>query len=287
MSTPEQNKLPPKIFDRSLVSSRLVAKANQTRDFITDLVCDDLAERLAPISRKFENALILGPDAQMLPKKGNSAGGEITFNRLSTLVSANLDAENLSLPRRDYNLIVSILDLQIINDVPGYLANIHAHLAADGLMIVAAIGGNSLSELRAAWLSADAEITGGAYARIAPFIDVRNAGSLLQRAGLALPVADIEHHVVRYKTPLSLMQELKALGASNPLADRPKTFVTKNLLAAACAQYETLASDPDGRIRATLEILWMSGWAPHESQQKPLAPGSAQVSLAEALKGSN
>jgi len=287
MSTPEPKKSPPKIFDRSLVSNRLTIKAKDSRDFITDLVCDDLFERLAPISRKFENALILGPDAQLLPEKSNSAGGEISFERLSTLVSAKVDAENLRLPKDDYDLIVSLLDLQVVNDVPGYLTNIHAHLAPDGLMIVAAIGGNSLGELRAAWLAADAEETGGAYARIAPFIDVRAAGSLLQRAGFALPVADIEHHLVRYKSPLSLMHELKALGATNPLADRPKTLVTKRLLATACAQYEALSSDPDGRIRATLEILWMSGWAPHESQQKPLAPGSAQVSLTKVLKGSD
>jgi hypothetical protein len=137
--------------------------------------------------------------------------------------------------------------------------------------------------LRRAWLFADEAYSGGAYTRVAPFIDVRDAGALLQRAGFALPVADVETHLVRYKSPLALMQELKALAASNPLTDRPKTFAVKQLLADACKHYEAIASDEDGRIRATLEIVWMSGWAPHESQQKPLAPGSADVSLTKIL----
>jgi hypothetical protein len=109
----------------------------------------------------------------------------------------------------------------------------------------------------------------------------------LQRAGLALPVSDVEHHTVRYQSPLSLMREIKALGASNPLADRPHRLATLKLIQAATAAYEALASDPDGRIRATLEIIWMSGWAPHESQQKPLKPGSAEISLAQVLGKKN
>lgn len=229
----------------------------------------------------------MGPDARILPEQGKSANGSFNFTRCATLVATDtplLDPENLQLPASDYDLIVSLLDLQITNDVPGFLARIRAHLAPDGLMLLAAIGGNSLNELRAAWLTADAEISGGAYARVAPFIDVRDAGGLLQRASFALPVADIEQHVVRYASPLAMMRELRTLSATNPLADRPTKMTTKTLLATANAAYESAASDPDGRIRATLEILWLSGWAPHENQQKPLAPGSAEVSLAKVLK---
>src|SRR5690606_11767275 len=126
------------------------------------------------------------------------------------------------------------------------------------------IGGGTLAELRQAFLAADAEISGGAFARVAPFIPLNDCGGLLQRAGLALPVADVESHAVRYESPLALMRELKALGASNPLADRPVRLATPRLLAAASQTYTEIAADPDGRIRATLEIIWLSGWAPHE-----------------------
>jgi hypothetical protein len=198
-----------------------------------------------------------------------------------------IDPEALDLPRRDYDLIVSIFDLDVVDDVPGFLARARAHLRGDGLFLAAAIGGESLTELREAFLAADAETGGGAYLRVAPFIPLSAAAGLLQRAGLALPVSDVETHVVRYGSPLALMRELKALGASNPLAERPQKPATKRLLGAASAAYERLAGDPDGRIRATLEIVWMSGWAPHESQQKPLKPGSAEISLAKVLKTRN
>jgi SAM-dependent methyltransferase len=274
---------PPRIFDRELIARRLARRSGEP-DFVTVLVLEDLADRLAVITRRFENALILGPDARFFPEIGRSAEGEFSFSRLSTLVGAGrIDPENLSLPVTDYDLIVSLLDLQAINDVPGFLDRLRRHLRPDGLFLSAAIGGASLGELRAAWVRADAEILGGAYARVAPFIEVRDAGMLLQRAGFALPVADVEAHAVRYETPLALMRELKTFGASNPLIDRPGKPVSKRLLAAACAAYEMLASDEDGRVRATLEFLWLSGWAPHESQQKPLAPGSAEVSLTKVL----
>ena len=167
--------------------------------------------------------------------------------------------------------------------MPGYLARLRAKLAPDGLLMIAALGGETLTELREAFLAADAEIFGGASARVAPMIQVRDAGALLQRAGLALPVADVETHVVRYSSPFALMAELKALGASNPLVDRSKRFATPGLLAAAAASYAERDGDPDGRIRATLEVIWLSGWAPHESQQQPLKPGSAKTRLGDAL----
>ena len=141
-----------------------------------------------------------------------------------------VDPEALDLPRRGYDLIVSIFDLDVVNDVPGFLARARAHLRGDGLFLAAAIGGDSLTELREAFLSADAEVGGGAFLRVAPFIPLSEAGGLLQRAGLALPVTDVETHTVRYETPLRLMRELKALGASNPLADRPHKLATPALI---------------------------------------------------------
>lgn len=274
--------MPPRIFDRATIARHLIRRPPDRDDFVMRLALDDLRERLATVTRRFERALILSPDAGPLPETGLSASGAFTFERLATVLG-ELDPEALALPRTDYDLIVSLFDLQIVDDVPGFLARIRAHLAPDGLFLAAAIGGDSLGELRQAFLAADTEVSGGAYARVAPFIPLSDVGRLLQRAGFALPVSDVETQTVRYATPVALMQELKALGASNPLADRPGRMATKRLIAAASAAYEAIAADPDGRVRATLELVWMSGWAPHQSQQQPLKPGSAEISLAKVL----
>jgi hypothetical protein len=279
--------LPPKIFDRPLIARRLARKGLEAGDFVTDLVLYDLQERLVTVTRTFKQALIMAPDAASLPQRGETRNAIFDFERVSTLLPMDgvplVDPENLVLPRRGYDLIVSVLDLQTVNDVPGFLARLRMHLAPDGLLLAAALGGATLTELRQAFLAADAEISGGAFARVSPFIDIGDAGGLLQRAGFALPVADVENHVVRYADPFALMAELKSLGASNPLADRPNRLATRRLLAAAAEEYSRIAMDPDGRVRATLEIVWVSGWVPHESQQKPLAPGSAQVDLKSVL----
>jgi SAM-dependent methyltransferase len=276
--------LPPKTFDRDLVARRLRRRKPGAEDFVTRLVLDDLAERLLVVTREFKRAAILSPDASQMPLRGNTRTASFEFERISTVLDASIDPERLTLPRPGgYDLIVSIFDLQVVNDVVGFLARVRHHLAPDGLFIAAAIGGDSLFELRHAFLSAESQQSGGAFARVAPFIPLADAGGLLQRAGLALPVTDIETHTVRYSSPFALMQEIRALGASNPLADRPGRLMTPALLAAAAETYANEFADPDGRIRATLEIIWMSGWAPDESQQKPLKPGSAQVSLKDVL----
>jgi hypothetical protein len=283
--------LAPKVFDRALIARHLERRPAGHDDFVTRLVLADLVERLGTVTRSFEQALIMSPDATVLPAWGRSANGQFAYERVSTVLpmagAPLVDPEALDLPRRGYDLIVSLFDLDVVDDVPGFLARARAHLRGDGLLLAAAIGGDSLTELREAFLSADASVSGGAFLRVAPFIPLSAAAGLLQRAGLALPVSDVETHTVRYQTPLSLMRELKALGASNPLADRPHRMATMKLIRAASAAYEQLASDLDGRVRATLEIVWMSGWAPHESQQKPLKPGSAEISLTQVLKTKN
>ncbi len=280
-------RIAPKVFDRALIARHLERRPKGHDDFVTRLVLADLEERLGTVTRDFEQALILSPDAGVLPFAGRSANSAFRFERASTVLAAPgvplVDPEMLELPRRGYDLIVSIFDLDVVDDVPGFLARARAHLRGDGLLLVAAIGGDSLTELREAFLSADEEVGGGAFLRVAPFIPLSESAGLLQRAGLALPVSDVETHTVRYESPLSLMRELKALGASNPLADRPHKMATLQLIRAATAAYERLAADSDGRVRATLEIIWMSGWAPHESQQKPLKPGSAEISLTKVL----
>ena len=210
------------------------------------------------------------------------------FERAATVIASAgaplVDPEALQLPRDDYDLVVSLFDLQVVNDVPGFLARVRAHLRPDGLFIAVALGGDSLTELRQAFLTADSETSGGAFARVAPFIPLADAGGLRQRAGFALPVTDVETHTVRYADPLRLMRELKALGAQNPLADRPGRPATRQLLARAAAAYGEIAADPDGRVRATLELIWISGWSPHEGQQKPARRGSASISLKDVLE---
>src|ERR1700712_666057 len=227
-------KAPPKVFDRALIARHLARRPPGHDDFVTRLVLADLDERLGTVTRDIEQALILSPDASVLPRSGRSANGPFRFARAATVLPAPgvplVDPEALDLPERGYDLIVSIFDLDVVDDVPGFLARARAHLRGDGLFIAAAIGGDSLTELREAFLSADAEIGGGAFLRVAPFIPLSAAAGLLQPAGRPLPGADVEPHTGRYSSPLSLMRELKALGASNPLAERPTKPATLKLI---------------------------------------------------------
>ncbi|HEY8575327.1 MAG TPA: SAM-dependent methyltransferase [Devosia sp.] len=273
---------PPAIFDTALIRRHL-ARRTDRGDFVTDLVLADLEDRLGTLIRDFAKAAIIGPDLARLPQKGQTASASFSYERHAAFEG---DDDIPPLEGDGYNLVVSLLHLQVVNDVPGYLARLRTRLAPDGLLMVAALGGETLTELREAFLAADTEVFGGAAARVAPMIQVRDGGALLQRAGLALPVADVETHVVRYSTPFALMAELKALGAANPLRDRPKRPATRALLTAAAEAYADRESDADGRVRATLEIIWLSGWVPHESQQQPLKPGSATTRLGDALRGS-
>jgi len=271
----------PTIFDTRLIARHL-ARRPQGQDFVTDLVIADMEDRLGTLIRDFPKALIIGPDVDKLPAIGQTASASFAFERLPAFRE---EADELpEILGKDYTLIVSLLHLQAVNDVPGYLARLRARLAPDGLLMIATLGGNTLTELREAFLAADAMVLGGANARVAPMLQVRDGGALLQRAGLALPVADVETHIVRYSSPFALMAELKALGASNPLVDRARQLATPTLLAAAAAAYQERDSDPDGRVRATLEIVWLSGWVPHPSQQQPLKPGSATTRLGDVLK---
>lgn len=270
---------PPAIFDTALIAAHL-ARRRQAGDFVTALVLEDFEDRLGAMLRDFPRAMIIGPDPELLPASALTGKGVVNFERYQAFG----EGDDLALGKGEpYNLIVSILHLQAVNDVPGYLARLRARLAPDGLLMIAALGGETLTELREAFLTADTMVYGGASARVAPMIQVRDGGALLQRAGLALPVADVETHVVRYASPLALMQDIKAMGAANPLRERPKIPASRALLAAASAAYEERDADPDGRVRATLEIIWLAGWAPHESQQKPLRPGSATVRLKDVL----
>jgi hypothetical protein len=286
-STPNTAQSPPQVFDRALVAHHLGRRPADGDDFVTQLALGDLEERLLAVKRRFERALILAPDARAMPMAGASAGGTFAYERVSTVLGgtdvALADPEALVLPRDDYDLIVSVFDIEVVNDVVGFLARLRAHLRPDGLLLAVLPGGATLTELRQAFLEAETELTGGATARVAPFIQLGDVGNLVQRAGLKLPVTDVETHTVRYGSALELCADLKRLGAANPLAERPAQPMTRGLLGAAAAAYQRLAGDPDGRVRATLELVWLSGWAPHESQQQPLRPGSAKVNLRDVL----
>jgi hypothetical protein len=182
------------------------------------------------------------------------------------------------------DLAVSLLALQDANDIPGMLAQIRRALKADGLFMGAMAGAGTLSELRESLLAAETELYGGASPRVIPFTDVRDAGALLQLAGFALPVADVDTVTVRYDTMFDLMADLRAMGATSALVDRSRRPATRRFFQRAAEIYAERFSDADRRIRATFSIVWLAGWAPDASQQKPLKPGSAQVSLAKILE---
>ncbi|MDU6243738.1 MAG: SAM-dependent methyltransferase [Bradyrhizobium sp.] len=179
---------------------------------------------------------------------------------------------------------LSALAFQFVNDLPGVLAQIRRALRPDGLLLAAMIGGDTLTELRQSFAAAEAECEGGVSPRVAPFADLRDIGGLLQRAGFALPVTDVDRVVVRYASAFGLMHDLRRMGAANSLVERRRTPLRRATLLRMAEIYSERFADADGRIRATFDIIWISGWAPHESQQKPLKPGSATASLEAAVK---
>jgi SAM-dependent methyltransferase len=268
---------PPKLFDPDQITRNL-RRRPAGDNFVRDLVVEDLADRLSTYRRTFASGLIVGPDRATLPETLATADAPVHFRRVDAFAE---DFPELADASQD--IVISLLHLQAVDDVPGTLVRLRRALKPDGLLLAAFLGGDTLTELREAFLAADLQVSGGASARVAPMAQVRDGGALLQRAGFALPVADVESHRVRYANPFALMAELKALGASNPLADRPRRFATRTLLAAAAQAYAQRDADPDGRVRATLEIIWLAGWVPHESQQQPLKPGSATVRLGDVL----
>jgi SAM-dependent methyltransferase len=276
----------PLVFDRALVRRRQArARALGPETFLIDRVASDLADRLGAVLRRFDMAVDLGTPAGAVRDvlKGHSAIG--TLIAASGAPDADVIADEEMLPFRDasLDLVVSALALHHVNDLPGPLIQIRRALKPDGLLLAALLGGDTLTELRQSFAQAEAEIEGGVSPRVAPFADVREMGALLQRAGFALPVTDVERLTVRYSSPFALMHELRRMGATNALTERRRTPLRRSTLARMTEIYAQRFSDPDGKIRATFEIVWLSGWAPHESQQKPLRPGSARTRLADAL----
>lgn len=276
----------PTIFDRKLLRARQQrALALGPATFLIDRVAGDLADRLGAVLRQFGRAVDLGTPTDAVRRA--LAGSDKVASLVSAAAQpgAQIAADEEALPFADnsLDLVVSALSLQFVNDLPGTLIQVRRALKPDGLLLAALIGGESLTELREAFAQAESEIEGGVSPRVAPFADVRDMGALLQRAGFALPVVDIDRLTVRYASLFDLMRDLRRMGATNVLEERRRKPLRRATLQRLGEIYAQRFTDADGRLRATFEIIWLSGWVPHESQQKPLKPGSARHRLADAL----
>ncbi|WP_173934072.1 methyltransferase domain-containing protein [Chelativorans sp. Marseille-P2723] len=282
------------IFDSSLLLARkwrALSRGEEGSDFLMRRTAEELAERLATVERRFKHAatlFCLTAHAADALRESGKAEKLLRVENDERLLSGPYEGiaapyETVPLATESLDLAVSLLTMQEMNDLPGLLVQIRRALKPDGLFLGAMAGAGTLQELRQSLLEAEMELSGGASPRIIPFVDVRDAGALLQRAGFALPVADIEPVTVRYPTMFELMRDLRAMGATNSLMERSRRPATRSLFLRAAEIYRERFSDPDGRIRASFNIVWMSGWAPHASQQKPLRPGSAKVSLKTVL----
>ncbi len=284
----------PLIFDRMLLRRRRRRAAGLGRTtFLLDRVAADLAERLATVLRRFGLAVDIGSAGDAvrtalaaLPSVGTVVKADAAPDGAGAARGAPLVvADEEALPFRDgsLDLVVSALALQFVNDLPGVLVQIRRALKADGLFVAALLGGETLTELRQSFAAAESEIEGGVSPRVAPFADLRDLGALLQRAGFALPVTDVDKLTVRYESAFALMDDLRRMGATNALHARRRTPLRRTTLLRMAEIYAQRFADADGRLRATFDIVWLSGWAPHPGQQKPLAPGSAKARLADAL----
>lgn len=284
----------PRLFDRALLVARRArarARPRPGADFLLARAVDDLEDRLATVLRRFETAIDLGPFAGAA-RPALAASGKV--DRVFAAgpdrgapdrgdVDVVADEEALPFAPESLDLVVSLLGLHFVDDLPGALVQIRRALVGDGLFLACLLGGQTLSELRDSLTAAEVELTGGVSPRVIPFLDVRDLGALLQRAGFALPVTDTDRVTVRYGSMFDLLADLRAMGATNPLVERSRRPTSRRLFLRAAEIYAERHADPDGRLRATFEIVWASGWTPHVSQQQPLRPGSATHRLADAL----
>jgi SAM-dependent methyltransferase len=279
---------PPLIFDRAAYRNHRVRAAAIPSDlFLADEAAQALALRVAAVNRKFQFGLDLGsrdtcfPTVRPLATEWVRAGLDAAGRSNVPEVVATEEAQPFG--EEVFDLVVSVLSLHAVNDLPGALLQIRRSLKPDGLFVGALFGEETLSELRRSLGESEAELRGGVSPRVFPFSDVRSLGGLLQRAGFALPVTDIERTTVRYSDPLKLFHDLRAMGETNALRERAQTLMGKTLLGTALENYCARNGGDDGRVTATFDIVYLTGWAPHESQQKPLRPGTAIRSLADEL----
>ncbi len=280
------------IFDRMALRRQRQRAARQRPacDFLHREVAERLDDRLRDVLRDFPLAVELGCHngalSEMLaanPRIGTVFGCDLAPAFAAAHGHLAVDEEFLPFAENSIDLIVSSMALHWVNDTPGTLAQIARCLKPDGLFLAALIGGQSLEALRDCFMEAELDIRGGAGAHVSPLIDIRDGGALLQRAGFALPVADLETVTVSYENAFSLMRDLRHMGEGNALAARQKHFARRDVLMKTAALYQQRFADEEGRIGARFDILFLIGWKPHESQPKPLAPGSGKISLARAV----
>ena len=272
------------VFDPAAVRRHRARAAPNfgSHDFLVREIAERLAGRLDDVRRDFPVALDLGHHAALAADRGG-IGRVLRCGTVADHGPVAADEALLPFADASFDLAVSLLSLHWVNDLPGALAQLRRALRPDGLLLAAMFGGDTLHELRASWAAAEIAEEGGASPRVAPFVDVRDAGALLQRAGFALPVVDLDSITVSYPDAFALMRELRGMGETNAARERRKRFTRRATLMAMAEHYHANHADQDGRIRATFQIVFLTGWAPHETQQKPLAPGSARARLADAL----
>ncbi|MGE0718066.1 MAG: methyltransferase domain-containing protein [Alphaproteobacteria bacterium] len=280
------------VFDRAAVRRHRerAAPGFAAHAFLFDEVADRLAERLDDVRRDFATVLDLGTRGGAMARAlaMRAARPFVVHADLAPSLVAGLPAAVVADPEAlpfvgGFDLVVSCLDLHWVNDLPGALVQIRRALKPDGLFLAALLGGETLVELREAWLAAESEVEGGASPRVSPFADVRDAGALLQRAGLALPVVDAARLTATYPDAIALMRELRGMGESNATVLRRRGMTRRATLFRAAEIYAERFAGPDGRVPATFQVLTLTAWAPHETQQRPLRPGSAAARLATAL----
>ncbi|MEM7021358.1 MAG: methyltransferase domain-containing protein [Pseudomonadota bacterium] len=284
----------PAVFDRAAVRRQRdrMAPSLEHNDFLIREIAERLAERLGDVRRAFPTALDLGCHSGQLARalQGRDAIDHLIQADLSPAMIRRgdglriaADEEFLPFGANSFDLVLSCFSLHWVNDLPGALAQICHALKPDGMFLAAMAGGTTLFELRESLMRAELELGGGAALRVSPFVDLRDSGSLLQRAGLALPITDVETIIVTYDHPLKLMQELRAMGEANALIERDRRPLRRSILMRAAEIYHELFADARGRIPATFQILMLSAWKPAPSQPKPIKRGSGQVSLAKAF----
>ncbi len=271
----------PILFDRALLRRRQKrAEKLGAATFLFDRVAEDMEERLLAVLREFSDVADIWTPGEVLRMPARDR-----FKTMTKLGPGDSGEEALPLQPESLDLVISALAFQFVNDLPGVLAQIRRALRPDGLLLAAMVGGDTLTELRQCVALAEAECEGGVSPRVAPFADLRDVGSLLQRAGFALPVTDVDRVVVRYDSAFALMADLRRMGATNILVERRRAPTRRATLLRMAQVYGECFADADGRIRATFDVIWLSGWAPHANQQQPLKPGSAKLGLAEAVRG--
>lgn len=261
---------PPRLTDRPALERNRARAARNPALFLHDWVADEIEERLKEVNRSFTEPAVVTTQQGVWADR-------IPAARLIT------DDETLDVQTAAHDLVIHCLCLHWANDPVGQIAQSRLALRPDGLFLGALFGGQTLNELRICLAEAEASISGGLSPRVAPMGEIRDLGALLQRAGLALPVADSQPLTVSYENAFALMKDLRAMGESNAMEQRLRRPTARSVLFRAAELYSTNFAQPDGRIRATFEIVFLTGWAPSENQPKPLRPGSAKARLADAL----